>query len=216
MMKMYANEVVKQAQSWIGRNEANGTHKHIIDVYNSHRPLARGYKVKYSDSWCATFVSAVAIRLGYTDIIPTECSCQKMIDLFKKAGTWSESDTRTPKPGDVIFYDWDDSGKGDNKGWSDHVGIVEKVAWGKITVIEGNYSNAVKRRNLAVGGKYIRGYGVPSYDKENAAKGLKTASEIAKEVIAGKWGNGNQRKEQLEKAGYNFKEVQAKVNALLK
>jgi hypothetical protein len=139
-----------------------------------------------------------------------------MIDLFKKAGTWSESDTRTPNPGDVIFYDWDDSGKGDNKGWSDHVGIVEKVAGGKITVIEGNYSNAVKRRNLAVGGKYIRGYGVPSYDKENAAKGLKTASEIAKEVIAGKWGNGNQRKEQLEKAGYNFKEVQAKVNALLK
>jgi hypothetical protein len=215
-VKRYASKVVKQAQSWIGKKEADGTHKTIIDLYNSHRPLSRGYKVKYTDSWCATFVSAVAIRLGYTDIIPTECSCQRMVDLFKNADTWSENDARTPKPGDIIFYDWDDSGKGDNNGWSDHVGIVEKVAGGKITVIEGNYSDAVKRRILAVNGKYIRGYGIPRYDKENATTGQKTASEIAKEVIAGKWGNGITRKKQLENAGYNYNEVQAKVNALLK
>lgn len=215
-MAKYADQVIKQAQAWIGKKESNGTHKPIIDIYNAHKPLARGYKVKYTDEWCATFVSAVAIKLGYTSIIPTECSCQQMIELFKKKGKWIENENRTPNPGDIIFYDWGDSGKGDNKGNADHVGIVEKVSGGKITVIEGNYSSAVKRRILAVNGKFIRGYGIPAYDKENATAGKKAVCEIAKEVIAGKWGNGTDRKKRLEKAGYNYKDVQTKVNQLLK
>ena len=44
---------------------------------------------------------------------------------------------------------------------------------------------------------------------------LKSVEEIAKEVINGKWGNGTARKESLEKAGYNYSEVQAMVNKLL-
>lgn len=43
----------------------------------------------------------------------------------------------------------------------------------------------------------------------------KSVTEVAKEVIAGQWGNGADRKANLEKAGYNYSEVQAKVNALL-
>ena len=165
-----ANKVVEQAKAWLGRNEASGTHKAIIDVYNAHKPLARGYAVKYTDSWCATFVSAVAIKTGCTDIIPLECGCQQQVELFKKLGSWDESDARTPNPGDIIYYDWDDNGKGDNVGWSDHVGIVEKVSFGQITVIEGNYSNAVKRRILSVNAKNIRGYGVPKYGTKAAEK----------------------------------------------
>jgi LysM repeat protein len=167
-MKYYRNVIVKQAQNWLGRKESNGSHKEIIDVYNSHKPLARGYKVKYTDAWCSTFVSAVAIKLGYTDIIPTECGCEKHIQLFKNIGSWVENENRTPKAGDIIFYDWDDNGIGDNKGHSDHVGIVETEPNkdGNFTVIEGNYNNAVSRRTLKVNGKYIRGYGVPKYDAE--------------------------------------------------
>lgn len=168
-MGKYASKVIGQAKTWIGKKESNGSHKLIIDVYNAHKPLARGYKVKYTDNWCATFVSAVAIKCDYTDIIPTECSCEKMIDLCKKKGIWVENENRTPKSGEIIFYDWDDNGSGDNKGWSDHVGIVEKVSNGKITVIEGNYSNSVKRRTIAVNGKCIRGYAVPKYDKEQTS-----------------------------------------------
>ena len=208
-MSKTADKVVAQATAWLGYNTSNGTHKTIIDTYNSHKPLARGYAVKYTDSWCATFVSAVSIKLGYTDIIPTECSCPKMIEKFKQLGSWNESDSRTPKPGDIIFYDWQDNGVGDNRGNSDHVGIVEKVSGGKITVIEGNYSNAVKRRTLAVNGKYIRGYGVPKYTTKNI-------EQIAREVIAGKWGNGDVRKTKLTAAGYDYNAVQKKVNELLK
>lgn len=162
----FASKVVEQAKAWLGLNEADGSHKKIIDIYNSHKPLARGYKMKYTDSWCATFVSAVSIILGYTDIIPTECGCQKMIDLFKKLGCWVEDENRVPNAGDIIFYDWQDDGKGDNTGWSDHVGIVEEVKDGLITVIEGNYDNKVQRRNIRVNYKYIRGFAVPNYQEE--------------------------------------------------
>ena len=167
-MNSIAKKVIEQAKAWLGKKESDGSHKAIIDVYNAQKKLPQGYKVKYTDSWCATFVSAVAIKAGCTDIIPCECSCPRQIELFKKLGAWEENDARTPEPGDIIYYDWDDNGKGDNKGNSDHVGIVEKVEKGKITVVEGNYSNAVKRRTLEVNGKYIRGYGVPKYDTKKA------------------------------------------------
>jgi hypothetical protein len=52
------------------------------------------------------------------------------------------------------------------------------------------------------------------YDELYAPK--KSFEEIVKEVIAGKWGNGNDRKEALTKAGYDYSEVQARVNELLK
>lgn len=42
----------------------------------------------------------------------------------------------------------------------------------------------------------------------------KSISEIAKEVIAGKWGNGTDRKNRLEAAGYNYSEVQKEVSRL--
>ena len=110
------NHVVVTAETYLGYKESNGSHKKIIDLYNSHRPLARSYPVKYTDAWCATYVSAVAIACGLTDIMPTECSCSKMVELYKKLGRWQESDNYVPQIGDVVMYDWADSGSGDN-GW---------------------------------------------------------------------------------------------------
>ena len=50
----------------------------------------------------------------------------------------------------------------------------------------------------------------------SASTPKKSVTEIAKEVIAGKWGNGADRKKKLEAAGYDYDAVQKKVNALLK
>lgn len=205
-------EIIAQAQKWLGKSEKDGSFKEIIDVYNSHKPLARGYKMKYSDAWCAAFVSAVAIKCGATDIIPTECSCERMIELFKSIGSWDENDARKPRPGDIIFYDWQDNGNGDDSGWADHVGIVETVGKDSFTVIEGNNGDVVARRIVNMNAKFIRGFGVPKYDNNVSHK---TNNEIAREVIAGKWGNGADRKNRLTAAGYNYKEVQSAVNAIL-
>jgi hypothetical protein len=163
---MTRSKIINQAKAWLGKNEKDGSHKEIIDIYNNHKPLARGYKVKYTDSWCATFVSAVAIACGATDIIPLECSCGKMIELAKAMGIWVEDDAHVPTHADIILYDWDDSGNGDATGWADHIGIVESVYNGIISVIEGNNHDAVEYRAIAVNGKTIRCYICPKYESE--------------------------------------------------
>lgn len=183
-MKYYRSEIVKQAQAWIGYNEKDGSHKEIIDVYNSHTPWARGYKMPYDGAWCSAFASAVAIKCGYTEIIPTEVSCYYHIELFKKMGCWVEYDNYVPKPGDYILYDWEDTGKGDNIGGPNHIGIVEKVVGDTIYVIDGNNANdAVGRRTTKVNGKYIRGYGVPKYDADEPEGEVTMKFKIGDEVI---------------------------------
>ena len=157
------NHYVDTLRGWIGAKEGDELHKRIIRTYNSLPPLPQGYRMTYTAPWCAATVSAAAIEAGLTDIIFRECSCARMIELFRKNGRWMEDDSYIPQIGDILFYDWNDSGKGDCTGTPKHVGVVEKVVDGVITVIEGNYHDAVDRRKIPVNGKYIRGYGLPDY-----------------------------------------------------
>lgn len=60
-------------------------------------------------------------------------------------------------------------------------------------------------------------YDLTKWDWNNSVpEQLKSLEEIAKEVIAGKWGNGAVRKQRLRAAGYNPSIVQTKVNEMLK
>ena len=160
-------DAVEAIRGWIGRKESNGTHKAIVDVYNADLKVnvrqhgTVSYSVLYTDSWCAAAASAAYIYAGMDWAFPVECSCPRMITIAKKMGVWTEKDGYVPAPGDAILYDWQDSGAGDNTGTPDHIGIVEKVEGRTITVIEGNYSDSVKRRAIQVDGKGIRGYVVP-------------------------------------------------------
>lgn len=159
-------KVVTTAKKYLGCNERDGSHKKFIDTYNDFKPLPRNHKMTYSAAWCATFVSAIAIECGLTDIIPVECGCGYMISRYKALGRWREDENYTPKAGDVIFYDWDDGtdfAKTDNKGSPDHVGIVTGASCGIVSVIEGNKADAVAFRSIAVNGRYIRGFGLPDY-----------------------------------------------------
>lgn len=161
--QVFRLEVVQTAQEYLGAQESNGSHTRIIDLYNSHEPLAMGYQVQYTDSWCSTFVSAVAIQCGLTEIIPTECGCERHIGLFQQMGRWEENDNAIPLPGDLIFYDWDNTRPGDSTGWSDHVGIVVGTKWPFMKVIEGNKDDSVSYRILPLGDLRIRGFGKPDY-----------------------------------------------------
>ena len=149
-----AQDVLNVMCSWIGYSEANGKFRQIIDLYNSHQPLARGYAVQYTDEWCDTAVSAAAIQAGCVDLIGTECGCEKHIEIFKEKGSWIEDGTIVPLPGDIILYNWDCQAQ-PNDGYSDHIGYVESVSGQMITVIEGNYNEAVAGE--VIQGKYANG-----------------------------------------------------------
>lgn len=157
--------LVRSAESWLGCKEEDGSHQPIIDLYNSYEPLAQGYRVQYDDQWCATFVSAAAIDAGLTQIIPTECGCERQIQLFQQLGNWVESDDYKPLPGDIIYYCTDAPLTGDCTQWSDHVGIVVGTNGNRIKVIEGNYGDQVGYRYLTVNASNIRGFAVPDYSQ---------------------------------------------------
>lgn len=219
VMRVTAQDVLNVMRSWIGYSEANGKFKQIIDLYNSHKPLARGYAVQYNDEWCDTTVSAAAIKADAVDLIGIECGCEEHVKIFKQKGIWIEDGTITPQPGDVIVYNWDDNTQ-PNDGYSDHIGYVESVFGKTITVIEGNKGEAVARRLLPIGWGYIRGFARPEY-----ASGGSTApstptpisvAEIAQDVIKGVYGNGDDRRNALKDLGYDPDEVQVKVNEILK
>lgn len=155
---------VAAAAQQLGVNEKDGSHKAIIDTYNAHKPLAQGYAVSYDDEWCATFVSFVAIECGLTDIIPTECSCERQINLFDDLGCWEEDDAYIPLPGDIIYYRLGNTDSGDCTKWANHVGIVIGTCDGKIRVIEGNNADKVTYRTLEVDAAIIRGFAVPNFE----------------------------------------------------
>lgn len=161
--------VVSTFEKYIGCKESDGSHKKIIDMYNSQKPLPVGYKVSYYDAWCAAAVSAVAVELGLTDIIFPECGCGRMRDLYITKGGWVENDAYVPQAADLIMYDWDDDGVGDNKGGIEHVGMVTKVSGNTIYVLEGNKNDSVDDRTIKVDGRYIRGFCCPDYAKKAAS-----------------------------------------------
>lgn len=216
-MSTTAKAVLDVMRSWIGYSESNGKFKEIINLYNSHKPLARGYKMKYTDEWCACTISAAAIKAGAVDIIGTEVSCNKFIEIFKKKGIWIEDGKIKPQVGDIVLFNWDDRTQ-PNDGWADHIGIVEEQYGQTIVVIEGNYNCKVARRTINVGWGYIRGFARPKYDKATESitpAKKKSLATVAAEVIQGAWGNGVIRKNALKKAGYDPNAVQEKVNELL-
>lgn len=166
---MTANEkklrqlVVDTAEAWVGAKQGDANHKKIIDTYNTISPLPSGVKMTYSWAWCAATTSCISQQLGLTDYILPECSCNRMIALYKAKNQWVEDDAYVPDAGDVLFYAWNDSGTGDCQLEANHVGIVKEVKDNVIYVIEGNYSKQVKIRQIKVNGRYIRGFATPDY-----------------------------------------------------
>ena len=109
-----------------------------------------------------------------------------------------------PKLGSQIFFISDD-GK-----TLRHTGIVVDYDYETVTTVEGNVSDGVCKKVYTRLNKNIYGYGYPKYSEEN----MKSVHEIALEVIDGLWGTGEERKEKLTDAGYNYDEVQNEVNKI--
>ena len=97
-------------------------------------------------------------------------------------------------------------------------------------VIRGDYGNGSDRKNRLEAEGY--NYSViqakvnellgssskpkPAPQPAPAPKPAKSIDDIAREVIRGSWGNGKDRKNRLEAAGYNYRDVQNRVNQLLR
>lgn len=109
--------------------------------------------------WCAAFVSWVANQAGYieTGIIPKFTGCEQGVEWFQERGQWKEPGF-VPKPGDIIFFDWEVDGS------VSHVGIVEKVEDGMVHTVEGNSTDDMcRQKQYEIDNIFIYGYGTPAY-----------------------------------------------------
>ena len=91
--------------------------------------------------------------------------------------------------------------------------MVQAGGYYKIQV--GAYS---KKENAVAMAAKLKAAGFDTFittEQGTAVTAQKSVQEIAREVVAGKWGNGEERKKKLIAAGYDYSAVQAAVNALM-
>lgn len=120
-------------------------------------PYWRWYGYNYRVEWCAAFISWLANELGYLNtLIPKTASVPTMVRWFRANGQLQKK-TYEPKPGEIIFFDWNVDGH------PDHVGLVEKVENGRIYTIEGNSKDECRRKEYSITSKYVHSYGTPLY-----------------------------------------------------
>ena len=122
------------------------------------QPYWTWYGYNYRVEWCAIFVSWCAEQCGYINagLIPRFEGVRPGAEWFKERGQWQGWDY-APRPGDIIFFDWE------KDGLADHVGIVKSCENGVVLTVEGNSGDTCRENSYLAGSTVIYGYGVPLY-----------------------------------------------------
>lgn len=210
------NKFLRTARSYIGKNG------HYICI------TKLGLNKVYD--WCAFAISAIMNDCGfigkYTGGVHSFASDEAR-EGDGKYGTFFLKGSKVPQSGDFIMYRYNDLSPIDKYSAS-HVGIVEKVEGDLLTTLEGNVDGSEKNwaetstfrrktvnlNNSSVYSFFRPNWGGASVSNIESSK-MKTVEDLANEVIAGKWGAGDSRKNRLTNAGYDYTAVQNKVNEKL-
>lgn len=185
-----------------------------------------------TDSQCNVLSNCVGYACGrFNEIIGAmkypslNCNAENFIERAKN--TYGLEISSVPTLGGIMVWQKGTLSGNDGAG---HVAVVEKIIDSNtIYTSESGYGGSAfwnsTRRNTngrwGLGSAYtFRGCIVnPAIGKVVAPtptpSAKKSVDEVAKEVIRGEWGNGDERYNRLTTAGYNYNEVQAKVNELL-
>lgn len=189
-------DILNHAFYYRGCLEGSALHGKLIDCYNQINPLPRGYHVKYTDPWCAAYVSAIMKMAGLSNF-PSECGVYEMKKKFEMAGESYEFQPKIARdvyPADLIFFK------------HSHVGIITGITNTIVWTIEGNANDSVMTRHYSKNDPSILGYGIIDLPIDS----------VVTDVISGKYGNGVDRRNRLRKDGYNYEEVQKDVNIRLR
>lgn len=206
---MTARQIIDKAKEEIGVHESppNSNNVKYNTWFYGHPVSGASYP------WCAVFISWL-FKAEQSLCLKT-ASCIQMLEWFEKRGQI----VKTPQAGDIVFFKYSTNSRRTN-----HVGLVVSVSSdGKtINTIEGNTSitnqdngGKVMQRNRY---SHIVAYARPKYEGGTLTNitHKKSNEEIAKEVIAGEWGAGNDRRQRLSNAGYDYRAIQDLVNQMLR
>lgn len=193
-----------------------------------------------TDSQCNVLANCVGYASGrFNEIInqvrgtsgctyrTLNCNAENFIERALAAGLKIGS---TPRVGAIMCWQKGSLASSDGAG---HVAIVERVnSNDSVYTSESGYGskafwNQTRNRanNWGLGSYGFRAFIYLPSDVQNGIGGSNPApaggstglsvDAVAREVIAGKWGNGDARKSALQNAGYDYNAVQSAVNAIL-
>lgn len=218
MGKCYASTAISLAKEQIGYKETGTNVTTYASDFDTKYPDFYNYK-KHGVEWCDIFFDWIMVTaFSESDALRLTCQPKKSTgagtvfsyDFYEKKGQVGSD----PKLGSQIFF-CKCAKKKEN---ICHTGIVVGISENNVQTVEGNKNNQVSLCTYAKTDSKIFGYGYPAYDDESEVvfDTKKSNEEVAKEVIEGKWGNGQDRINILTSAGYDAKSVQTIVNNMLK
>ena len=148
-LKLNKDEVVRE----------NIVNTALSELNNTGEKFWKWYGFNHRVEWCCVFVSWVAYQNDVLNSkIPKFIWVKKGVDYYREKNQLKKPGNYKPKPGDIIFFDWN------HNVVIDHVGIVEKVENGYVYTIEGNVQYKwVKEKKYKLNSPYIYAYGVPDY-----------------------------------------------------
>lgn len=208
---MTVKEILDEAKSQVGVTEYPPNSNNVL--YNTwfygHEVSGKAFP------WCCTYIVWLFRRAP--QLVKRTASCLELYNFFKAKGQLVDK----PQAGDIVFFHYNT-----NNRFTNHVGLVIGVSKdGKpIFTNEGNTSitsndngGAVMERTRT---SNIVAYARPKY--AGMAGGVAPTAtltdaeldKVARDVIALKYGCGNDRRQRLEAAGYDYKTVQARVNEI--
>ena len=124
-----------------------------------------GHNQGFYYDWCAMFVSWVARQARIPESVINNATYAHIgYNPYYFHMSYHPRGTYSPKPGDLIFYDW----AGSERDW-EHVGIVAFVEDGMVHVVEGNAQGRVLIRVVSLDYYEIQGYGSPLYTNADAS-----------------------------------------------
>ena len=163
------NNILRIAVSQLGYHEGDsakdfdGMNKSGSSNYIEYARLLVPHYNDNAYEWCACFVNWCLNQARF-DKASSEIGCWKWVGELKAMKMWQDSaaykGTYTPKPADMIFFNWD----GKNTG-SGHIGYVLYTTETHVFTIEGNADNNVTVRSYALSDPRVIGYGTPPYNE---------------------------------------------------
>lgn len=163
-------------------------------------------------SWAKAWLDRVYSKTGVKPVIYMSASPMRSYDWSSVAnadyGLWvANYGVNDGQPHEEVFN------KYPLKYWSFYA-LWQYTSKGRVNGYNGNVDMNYFSGDSSAWDKYAGGSPSNSGNSK-PIEAKKSVDEIAREVINGAWGNGDDRKKRLENAGYNYNKVQAKVNEIL-
>lgn len=177
--------------------------------------LNKYYKNKYGMPNCTAYAYGRWLELG---LDASKLWYGNAEDWY--VGTTAFKKGQAPKLGAIVC--WKKGKNWDSSDGAGHVAVVEKIKQdGTIVTSNSAYKSTVFyikeiKPPYVLNGYEFLGFIYPDVEFTKQIEFKKSIDEVAREVIKGKYGNYPVRKEKLEAEGYNYEEVQTRVNEILK